>query len=411
MAAETLALGATIAAPLPSTSDAVDVHSATLGVAQTAPRGASVLPSVERSAGIVSLRPGAGPRYQPVRKLGEGGMGEVALVEDRDIGRVVARKRLLHGGNGGAVARFVDEVRIVGNLEHPNIVPIHDVGIDDRGELFFVMKYVEGETLESVIDALRRGDPQVTARWDFTRRIEVFMSLLRALQYAHGRGYLHRDVKPANVMVGVYGEVVLMDWGIARPIGGEREEGAAPSRGAEGGVSASARASSTHAGALIGTPLYMSPEQAAGATDTLDARSDLYSAAVVFHELLGLRHVHEGVSDLQSLLARVTVWEPESVHTIFAHASVPAELAHFVRRALQRRPEDRWQSAEEMLFELHAILDGRCRVQCPVTFTKRTLREVGRFADRRPTATIAIAVTALVVLSTLVALAIRGLLA
>src|SRR5262249_60463772 len=155
---------------------------------------------------------------------------EVVLVNDRDIERQVALKRLLPELQDPALlARFVDEIRIVGRLEHPNIVPIHDVGVDELGRYYFVMKYVEGETLESIIEKLAAGDPAYVRTYSYERRIEIFLGLLHALEYAHSHGVVHRDVKPANVMVGRYGEVVLMDWGIAKPLASKRDPAAAAS--------------------------------------------------------------------------------------------------------------------------------------------------------------------------------------
>jgi serine/threonine-protein kinase len=400
---ESIALGATVAAPLPA------VTGGSLVPPASASRP-SVLPRVEMERGTVQLVPNEGPRYQKVRKLGAGGMGEVALVEDRDIGRPVAVKRLLPSENSaGALARFVDEVRIVGRLEHPNIVPIHDVGVDEQGDYFFVMKYVEGETLEHVIERLRAHDTEYLEAYDMVRRTEIFMSLLRALAYAHSKGILHRDVKPANIMVGRFGEVVLMDWGVARPIGGNREGNAATTPLIE---THGTRASSTHAGALIGSPLYMSPEQAAGKNDELDARSDLYAACVVFHELLGLKNRYEKITDLRQLITAVTTRDAPSAHAMFDSAGgIPAELMHFLRRGLRLRREDRWQSAEEMLAAMHDITGGRCRVQCAVTFLKRGSRETGRFIDRRPILAVVMAVMMLAVFVTAVIIAARGMMA
>jgi len=137
-----------------------------------------------------------------------------SLAQDRDIGRKVALKRLHtphdHGGtpSPSSLARFVDEVRTVGQLEHPNIVPIHDVGVDEAGNYFFVMKYVDGVTLEDVVEKLKAGEPDAVARYTIARRVEMFVGILRALEYAHQRGIIHRDLKPANVMVGDNGEVI-----------------------------------------------------------------------------------------------------------------------------------------------------------------------------------------------------------
>jgi serine/threonine-protein kinase len=314
-------------------------------------------------------------------------MGEVDLVQDRDIGRPVALKRLLvEASNPGHLARFVDEVRVIGRLEHPNIVPIHDVGLDDSGRYYFVMKYVDGETLESVISRLSKGEPDAIARYDVARRVEIFIGLLRALEYAHAAGIIHRDLKPANVMVGRFGEVVLMDWGVActldRPA--PVSDGVAPPEGL-----ASARLSSTQAGALVGTPQYMSPEQTRGAQFALDVRSDLYSACVLFHELLGLRHRHADETSLVQLLVAINTSEPPSPSTVFLpHPSQPdgigAEYGHFVRRGLARNPDERWQTAREMIDELHAIRSGYCQVQCPVTFMKRATAALGHLIDKHP---------------------------
>ena len=393
------ALGATLAAPLPAMV-AEGSGDAPFGGALRG-TNASVLPRVELGERGARLMPGDGRRYEPLKTIGRGGMGEVALVEDRDIGRNVAVKRLLDDSQApAAVARFVDEVRTIGRLEHPNIVPIHDVGVDEDGQLFFVMKYVDGETLESVITRIRAGDETTRRAYDATRCTEVFIGILRALEVAHARGIIHRDVKPANVMIGRFGEVVLMDWGVARPVSGPPEATVEPLAETLGD-----RASSTHSGALIGTPLYMSPEQARGANDALDGRSDLYSACVLFHELLnGGHHRHEHAPSLAALLLAIQTTVPPAVSRVFDHhGEVGPEYGHFLRRGLAIDPGERWQSASDMIAELHLIIDGRFRIQCPATLTKRATRAVGHFVDRQPGP--AVLVAALTVIGVLALLA------
>lgn len=207
-------------------------------------------------------------------------MGEVVKVRDNDIGRVVALKRLHPGVNDDStLVRFIDEVRVVGELEHPNIVPIHDVGVDAKGDYFFVMKYVPGETLETVIEKLAAGDPEYHAKFPFERRVAIFEALLEAVRYTHVNGIVHRDIKPTNVMVGPYGEVMLMDFGIARRLRQPwTEQGPAGSGEAPSGKALF----STRVGSLLGTPGYMSPEQARG--EPVGERSDIYSLCVLFHE-------------------------------------------------------------------------------------------------------------------------------
>lgn len=355
-------------------------------------RGSTVLPRVEANDEGVRLVNDARERYAIERVLGEGGMGVVDLARDQDIERRVAIKRIRREAAGElGVARFAEEVRTIGRLEHPNIVPVHDVGIDEHGRYFLVMKYVEGETIEQVIEKLAAGDPETHRRYPFEARAQIFISLLRALAYAHDRGIIHRDLKPANVMVGPYGEVVLMDWGIARPIAGRDLPAPpdAPDTTADGGKRRLVETATT---GLVGTPMYMSPEQAQGSRD-LDERSDLYSACVVFQELLTLRHYLADRTTLPGVLTgvmSVEVPRPMSGDFWSAHPKqgpAPAEYGHFVHRGMAKDRAARWQSAHEMIEELERAHAGQIRVQCPVTFSKRMTREAGRFVDRHPTMT------------------------
>jgi serine/threonine-protein kinase len=355
----------------------------------TATTRTTVLPRIDGESGEVRLETDARTRYEPVKLLGAGGMGEVVLVEDQDIARRVAVKRLLPEMMHPAVlARFVDEIRIVGRLEHPNIVPIHDVGVDELGRYFFVMKYVEGETLESIIDKLAAGDPEYVRRYPFERRIELLLGILHALEYAHAHGVVHRDIKPANVMVGAFGEVMLMDWGVAKALASTRDAvaGADAQLGSDG--EKRGRVFATRVGSVIGTPAYMSPEQARGENDRVDARCDLFSAAVLFHELLCVRHYLAGAESVEAVLLTVGQKERTFLDLVSVrhpdHPVPPAELIHFIQKGVAMDPARRFQSAAEMIAALEAIIDGRVEIKCHVTFTKRVTREMGRFVDRRP---------------------------
>ncbi|EDM77507.1 serine/threonine-protein kinase [Plesiocystis pacifica SIR-1] len=419
------ALGATLAPPTPAAEKA-DTHAETLfasgatdtidfnglrsdnpstqpptsggatGTRGPATLGAvTVLPEVRVEGQRVTLVPRQQTRYASDAVLGRGGMGEVRLARDLDIGRPVALKRLLDEDNPHAVARFIDEVRTVGSLEHPNIVPIHDVGVDEDGALFFVMKYIEGETLGDVIEKLAKGDAEAHATYTIARRLDIFVSLLRALQYAHGQGLVHRDIKPENVMVGRYGEVVLMDWGIAHRMRTEaRPSGASASPGRLGTIE---RASAeTVDGAVVGTPQYMSPEQAAGAVSELDGRSDIYSAFVLLYELLTLEpYIPEGKNHVETLLSVQERPRPSAVDPAFAphpaQAPIPSELRHFVVKGLERDVDARMADVEEVLWELARVRSGDFDVVCPITFIKHSSVQVSRVADRRPLATMIMA--------------------
>ncbi len=323
-------------------------------------------------------------RYVTKGHLGVGAMGEVLLARDEDIGRDVAIKRMrLDVLHAAGIGRFADEIQVIGQLEHPNIVPIHDVGVDDEGRYFFVMKHVEGETVARIIEKLRAGDEATVRRFTFEARVDIAIALLRALQYAHAQGYVHRDIKPANVMVGRFGEVMLMDWGIAKRVG-------RPDRGPDPTErDAPARRVASLAGHAIGTPAYMSPEQARGEHDGLDGRSDVYSASALLYELLTLDHYLDGVAS-DDLLATIGQrgWSGGMMQWQFVtqRPVPPMELYHAVRKGLAFDPADRYQSAEEMIERLQALQAGKVPVQCHITAMKSLTGRVGRFIDRHPMA-------------------------
>jgi serine/threonine protein kinase len=344
---------------------------------------ATVLPLWEGGAAV--FRSGQ-LRYERLRALGEGGMGEVTLARDHDIDRRVAIKRLRpEHANTSALLRFAQEVRTIGRLEHPNIVPVHDVGVDEEGKHYFVMKYVEGDTLEAVIEKLQARDPAAERRFPMEVRAQLFLGVLRAVQYAHARGIMHRDIKPANIMVGPYGEVMVMDWGLARPVR-NGELTALPedrSRPVDGAVSSL----ETQHGAVMGTPHYMSPEQARGETDQITERSDVYSLSVMFHELMSLRHYLDGQSGVHAVLAAVATVKDRSVVEWVADAAAtgaPMEYLHFIRKGVSARPADRYANAGEMAGELEEILSGRMKVQCHISGTKRLAHTAMHAIDRHP---------------------------
>ncbi|MCY1019880.1 serine/threonine-protein kinase [Pyxidicoccus sp. MSG2] len=380
--------------------DATVLSQKSPGEAPPAPAAATrrntVLPRVEWKGDRADLVPPERERFEEMRPLGQGGMGEVVLLKDHDIERLVALKRLPEGADLDRVLRFVEEIRTVGQLDHPNIVPVHDVGIDERGRYFFVMKHLHGDTLESIIAKLRRGDRATHERFSFRARVQICLGVLNAVAYAHRKGIIHRDLKPANIMVGPFGEVTVMDWGLARPV---RTQAQAPTPDSQGvamrihpvpAVSPREAVSlRTQVGSVIGTPLYMSPEQARG-EDTLDARSDVYSLAVLFHELLFLRHYLEGRESLADILAGVQKVTPavDALQSNPHQSHVPAELSWFVSKGVQKDVAKRYQSVEEMIEALQSLMEGHIVVQCQRTMLKRGLHEVLRFVDRNPVAVI-----------------------
>ena len=225
---------------------------------------------------------GGTPRYTFGELIGKGGMGEVLSARDAQIGRTVAIKRL-RGANPEAVARFLREAQVQGRLEHPAVVPVHELSHDERGP-FFVMKQLAGVTLADVIT-----DPFVRAKFPRQQLLRALADICLAIEFAHTRGVVHRDLKPANIVLGEFGEVYVLDWGIARVVGGDDSWSGMDTT--DDGT--------TQAGAILGTPGYMSPEQVSG--EPVDGRTDVYALGCMLFEILALAPLHpRGTAGLAS---------------------------------------------------------------------------------------------------------------
>ncbi len=300
-------------------------------------------------------------RYRGRELLGRGGMGEVHLAEDTRIGRLVAIKVAREDVDSKEqLARFVREARIQGRLEHPAIVPIYDL-VDAGGRPYFVMKRASGETLAQVIAALGRGDPAAEQRYPLRRLLAAFQQLCLAVDYAHARGIVHRDLKPSNVMLGDFGEVYLLDWGIAKVVTAPGSLGAmpAPPEPAPPGepkALAPEPADPTGYDEVLGTVGYMAPEQML-APATVDARADVYSLGAVLFHLVAREPLHgRGTLDAR---ARSTQLGADARPTVRAPSlGLPPELDRICERATAMDREERFQSARELHDALERYLAG-----------------------------------------------------
>lgn len=220
------------------------------------------------------------------------------------------------------MARFLEEARITGQLDHPGVVPVHDCGFDSQGHLFFTMRLVKGREFSAIIKLVHGKEPN--SDWNMTRALGVLLKVCEAMSFAHDKHVVHRDLKPSNVMVGRHGEVYVMDWGLARMAGREDRHNLRPDQEHQDVAQAEAHATlspsdsplMTLDGTILGTPYFMPPEQAAGRLEQLGPRSDVYSlGAMLYHLLSGTRpyHVEGSRISAQTVLAMVRAGPPQSV--------------------------------------------------------------------------------------------------
>ena len=304
-------------------------------------------------------------RYRVDGEVGRGGMGAVLAVWDDDLRRQVAMK-VTRGGPGSDSdseslrARFVEEAQVTGQLDHPGIVPVHELGRDDQGRPYFTMQLVrEGRTLEEAFDDARAQRDG----WTRERALDAVLKVCEAMAFAHEKGVLHRDLKPSNVMVGRFGETYVMDWGLAKVRGSGTEPGdaVASDRSSDGAQAAADPESPlvTKSGTVLGTPTYMSPEQARG--DELTAATDVYAAGALLYRLLaGHAPYCDGDRERRSasqLLLRLLQGPPTPVGRLASDA--PPELIAICERAMEREPGDRYADMVAMADDLRAFLERR----------------------------------------------------
>ncbi|MBL4848262.1 MAG: serine/threonine protein kinase [Planctomycetes bacterium] len=335
----------------------------------------------ERLSLLAHLEGDDAERYVVGNEVGRGGMGVVHSAADLDLGREIAVKHLKEGSHG--TERFLREAQITGQLDHPGIVPVHDLGYAKEGGLYYVMRLVQGGLdLRKLIGRLRSGDEQAHESFSFERRVRIVQQVAQTLHFAHTRGVIHRDVKPENVLLGPLGEVYLVDWGVARLSADTPEE--TPDLSELGPIRVDLDHPTTQEGALIGTPLYMAPEQFSG---QVTSRSDVYSLCALLYELLSLRHyLGEPAETFMELVMRAkgAVPAPAESFSESPNGRVPRALSLICERGLAKDPAERFASALELEEALETWLEGRSPVVCGTTGLVRSLHAWRRAVERAP---------------------------
>lgn len=286
-----------------------------------------------------------GARYLIRSEHARGGIGRILVAWDRELEREVALKELLAAPASAAAARFLREARITARLEHPAIVPIHEIVKRSDNSLYYTMKLVRGTTLRQAIAECSTTSKRL-------RLLPHFLDICQAIAYAHSRGVVHRDIKPSNVMIGAFGETLVIDWGMAKD---SSESVTAMKNSPDYDTDRDAAAAVTVAGQIIGTPNYMAPEQARGEIDRLDERSDIFSLGAVLYELLCGKAPYDGHSR-EDVLARAMNRDCTPIDHCVRDA--PAALIAVCEKAMQRRPEDRYASAADLAAEIARFQSG-----------------------------------------------------
>ncbi len=331
-----------------------------------------------------------GKKYEVGGIFAKGGMGAILNAKDLNVRRTVAMKVMLSDeeADNTDILRFIEEAQVTGQLEHPNIVPVHELGVDASGNAFYTMKKIKGITLQRIVQDIRKGKPETIKQYPLNRLLNIFLKVCDAVAFGNAKGVIHRDLKPENIMIGDYGEVLVLDWGLAKIVGMQEEVQEVP-LDEEGrpawltedieSVRQDDDSLKTMVGTIMGTPCYMAPEQAYGKINEMDTRTDIYALGGILYNILTLHTAVEGKTTNEVLLKVVQgeIPDPSTYNpkgkapsgralltkdlTILHHCPgqrVPESLAAVAMKALALEQKNRYQSVKELQGEIEAYQAG-----------------------------------------------------
>ncbi|TWU56077.1 serine/threonine-protein kinase [Rubripirellula reticaptiva] len=319
----------------------------------------------------------ATPRYHNIGEVGRGGWGIVEKAIDRQLDREVAVKRFTDADDVtiDERRRFLHEAKVTSQLQHPGIVPVHELG--DQEGAFYVMKLLDGITLQEFVHRHHndRQRDQTQNRFQFGESLEPllqrFVDVCNAVAYAHQRGVVHRDLKPSNVMIGEFGETVVLDWGLAQTTGMSAASPQPPHNGRGLNFSAEVSSLTEPDGTVVGTPAFMSPEQAAGEIAAIGQPSDIYSLGVILYVLIAGRHPYQG-QPVEEILKQVKATTHPSLRSLQPLA--PSSLVSIVQKAMSANPNDRYATAELLAQDVRRFIAGDAVSVHQETAIERSIR-------------------------------------
>lgn len=320
-------------------------------------------------------QPGTG-FYSLDEIVATGGMGAIIKAYDNNLQRTVALKVMLNSAEASdsSIYSFVAEAQITGQLEHPNIVPLHDIGVAADGTIYYTMKLISGRTLREILKDIRDGNEETIQQYPLSKLLTVFQKVCDGMAYSHSLNVVHRDLKPDNIMVGAFGEVLILDWGLAKVLSAEGDAHEANTDGDEfdGALPGGADGFATMAGQVKGTPNYMAPEQAEGRISDIDNRTDTYALGGILYAILTLHPPVTG-ANLDEILTRVTssqivppldynkaeVQNPTGLPAPHCpEGRIPSALSAVAMKCMSYESEDRYEYVEFLQAELQLFQTG-----------------------------------------------------
>jgi len=317
-----------------------------------------------------------GKKYEIKDIAGQGGMGVVHIAKDVNIKRKIAMKVIIGDGkdiNDEQLLRFISEAQVTGQLEHPSIVPVHELGIDADNNIFYTMKLINGVTLKEIIKQIKAGHQKTIRSYPLSSLMNIFIKVCEGMAFAHSKGVIHRDLKPENIMIGEFGEVVILDWGLVKVLDTDEDDSAiehARKVIKQGDKKAFTKVGSsrtidvhqTMEGAAMGTPSFMAPEQAYGKIDALGSRTDIYALGGILYNILSLRCAVHG-KHVNAILLNIVSGKLDPLIRKGAKLphipnGIPQGLAAVTSKAMALLPEDRYETAAEIKSDIEAWQSG-----------------------------------------------------